>query len=171
MDVSNKISAVQTLLTKMRNYSTEVETLTAGPGMVFTQKDINNILQDFCRSIIKDQEAAFKSRTETMHLMEEEYRAINSRQSQEIKTLKQRIADIGKNLENIIDARLFEKGNQLIYELDSSNRVLKMFKDAMGGLESHLINKIYGEQMEKFKRQSNEIELKNDKFKTYMKTI
>ena len=84
--------------------------------------------------------------------MQEEYREDIYRKDQEIKTLKNRIHNISINLENIIDARLFEKGNQLIYELDSSNRVLKMFKDAMGGLESHLINKIYGEQMEKFKR-------------------
>lgn len=44
LDVCNKVTAVQALLTKMRNRSTEVETLTAGPGMVFTMKDINDIL-------------------------------------------------------------------------------------------------------------------------------
>lgn len=64
LDVSNKFAAVQGLLTKMRNYSTEVETLTAGPGMVFVMKDINDILQEFCRRCIKDNEIAFKSRTE-----------------------------------------------------------------------------------------------------------
>jgi hypothetical protein len=56
LDVCNRVTAVQVLLTKMRNRSTEVETLTSGPGMVFTIKDINDILQEFCRSTIKDQE-------------------------------------------------------------------------------------------------------------------
>lgn len=46
-----------------------------------------------------------------------------------------------------------------------------MYKDNVGGLESYLIDKIQGEQMEKFKRQANEIELKNDKFKTYKQAI
>lgn len=53
--------------------------------------------------------------------------------------------NIGVNLENIIDARLFEKGNQLIYELDSSNRVLSLFKNAMSGLERRLLEKILDE--------------------------
>jgi hypothetical protein len=44
LDVSNRIAHVQVLLTKMRNRSTEVETLTSGPGMVITIKDINDIL-------------------------------------------------------------------------------------------------------------------------------
>jgi hypothetical protein len=33
-----------------------VETLTSGPGLVFTVKDINELLQDFCRSILQNQE-------------------------------------------------------------------------------------------------------------------
>ena len=52
-----------------------------------------------------------------------------------IKTLENRLERIGANLENVIDARLFEKGNQLIYELDSANRVLSLFKRAIYELE------------------------------------
>jgi hypothetical protein len=60
--------------------------------------------------------------------MEENYRALMYTKDQQIKTLQARLTNIGINLENIIDARLFEKGNQLIYELDSSNRILSIFK-------------------------------------------
>ena len=44
LDVTNKIEPVQTFLTRLRNRGTEVETLTSGPGMVFTQKDINECI-------------------------------------------------------------------------------------------------------------------------------
>lgn len=44
--------------------------------MVFTVKDINDILFEFCRTIIKDQEKQFKSRSETSHLIEENYRGL-----------------------------------------------------------------------------------------------
>ena len=44
LDISNKIDAVQVLLTKIRNRSTGIETLTSGPGMVVTVKDFNDIL-------------------------------------------------------------------------------------------------------------------------------
>lgn len=145
LDVCNRVTAVQVLLTKMRNRSTEVETLTSGPGMVFTIKDINDILQEFCRSTIKDQEKQFKSRSETAFLIEDNLRNLLYFKDQHIKTLEQRLRNIGVNLENIIDARLFEKGNQLIYELDSSNRVLSLFKNAMSGLERRLLEKILDE--------------------------
>lgn len=56
LDLSNKVTAVQSLITKMRNRGTEVETLTSGPGIVFTIKDINECLIDFCSLTIKDNE-------------------------------------------------------------------------------------------------------------------
>ena len=74
-------------------------------------------------------------------------------------------------MENIIDARLFERGNQLIYELDSSNRVLALFKSAMFGLERNLYERIIGEQLHKFKRNLNQLELKTRKFDDYKQAI
>ena len=44
------------MLTKIRNRGTEVETLTSGPGLVITIKDLNEILNDFSKSVIKDYE-------------------------------------------------------------------------------------------------------------------
>ena len=44
------------MLTKFRNRGTEVETLTSGPGLVVTIKDLNEILNDFSKTVIKDQE-------------------------------------------------------------------------------------------------------------------
>jgi len=50
-----------------------VETLTSGPGMVFTIKDINECLQEFCRSIIKYAEKELKSRSDLLHQKEDHY--------------------------------------------------------------------------------------------------
>ena len=44
------------LISESSTVMTEVETLTSGPGMVFTIKDINEILIDFCNTTIKDGE-------------------------------------------------------------------------------------------------------------------
>ena len=52
------------MLTKIRNRGTEVETLTSGPGIVITIKDLNEILNDFSKAVIKDQEKQFKTRLE-----------------------------------------------------------------------------------------------------------
>jgi len=68
--ISNKIQAIQMLMTRMRNRCTQVETLTSGPGMVLTVKDLNDILIDFCRVVVKENEKQFKSRTESRFLIE-----------------------------------------------------------------------------------------------------
>lgn len=44
LDVVNKLTFVQSFLTKLRNRCTEVETLASGPGIVFSMKDFNECL-------------------------------------------------------------------------------------------------------------------------------
>lgn len=48
LNVVNKVEFVQSFLTKLRNRCTEVETLASGPGIVFSIKDFNECLQQFC---------------------------------------------------------------------------------------------------------------------------
>ena len=48
LDIITKVSFVQQFLSKLRNRCTEVETLTSGPGVVFSLKDFNECLQTFC---------------------------------------------------------------------------------------------------------------------------
>ncbi len=85
--------------------------------------------------------------------------------------MENRIRNIGQNLECIISAKISEKGNQLVYELDSSNRILSIYKQNIGQLEKTLTDKIQNEQFEKFKRQSNLVLMKNQKFYDYKQAI
>lgn len=57
-----------------------------------------------------------------------------------------------KNLDNLISARLFEKGNQLIYELDSSNRLISLYRRNLYLLEGKVREHILEEQKNKFDR-------------------
>ena len=52
LDMVQKLNFVQEFLTKLANRGTEVETLTSGPGVVFTRKDFNDAIQNFCRKVI-----------------------------------------------------------------------------------------------------------------------
>ena len=60
--------------------------------------------------------------------MEAHYRQMIFVKDQKITNMERRIENVGQNLDSIISSRLFEKGNQLIYEQDSSNRILDIFK-------------------------------------------
>ena len=64
LDITTKIGAVQNFLTKLGNRGTEVETLTSGPGVVFTRKDFNEAIQNFARDMIKYGEQELKSRSD-----------------------------------------------------------------------------------------------------------
>lgn len=47
--VETKVEFLQSFLTRLRNRCTEVETLTSGPGLVFSIKDFNDCLAIFAR--------------------------------------------------------------------------------------------------------------------------
>jgi hypothetical protein len=73
LDMVEKLTAVQDFLTKLGNRGTEVETLTSGPGVVFTKKDFNDAIQAFCRKIITYGEQELKSRSDLFFQKEEHY--------------------------------------------------------------------------------------------------
>jgi hypothetical protein len=56
--------------------------------------------------------------------------------------MDRRLKNQNKNLDNLISARLFEKGNQLIFELDSCNRLVSLYKRNLYGLESKVRSEI-----------------------------
>ena len=71
LDITTKVAPMQKFLTKLRNRCTEVETLTSGPGYVFTVRDFNDCVQMLCRSLIKYSEVELKGRSETFALKEQ----------------------------------------------------------------------------------------------------
>jgi len=44
LDAINRVSFMQSWLTRMKNRGMNIETLTSGPGIVFTYKDLNECL-------------------------------------------------------------------------------------------------------------------------------
>ena len=116
------MSEVQRFITKLRNRGTEVETLTSGPGMVFTIKDFNECLQILCRGLVKYGERELRSRSEELSKREAHYMNLLYVKDRKIENLESRIENTRENLDKLINSKMYEKGNQLIYELDCVNR-------------------------------------------------
>lgn len=171
LDMAQKLGFVQDFLTKLANRGTEVETLTSGPGVVFTRKDFNDAIQNFCRKVITYGEQELKSRSDLFCQKEEHYLHLIYVKDQKISELDRRIKNQAKNIENIISARLFEKGNQLIYQLDSTSRLLILFKQTMYGLETEIRSKILGEQAQKFKLQKDALDIQIEKLDDYKQHV
>ena len=71
LDAVNKCGQVQSFITRLKNRGTEVETLTSGPGYVFTLKDINDCVSTLAKSMIKYAELELRSRCEQAAKKEE----------------------------------------------------------------------------------------------------
>ena len=171
LDLLNKMYPLQKFLTKLSNRGTEVETLTSGPGMVFTVRDMNDCIQEFCRDVILYCEKELKSRSDLHYQKEEHYRNLIYYKDQRITDMEKRIESMSKNIENLISAKLFERGNQLIYQLDSTSRLLILFKQTMYGLEQEVRSQILGEQSQKFKLQKDALDTQIEKLNDYKNHI
>lgn len=167
LSMEMKLGFVQEFLTKLGNRGTEVETLTSGPGIVFTMKDFNDAMEHFCRRIIIYGEKQLKSRSDLFFQKEDHYLHMIYVKDQKITDMERRIKNTAKNIENIISAKLFEKGNQLIYQLDSTSRLLILFKQTMFGLETEIRQNILGEQAQKFKLQKDALDTQIEKLNDY----
>ncbi len=73
LDPINKCSHLQVFLTRLKNRGTEVETLTSGPGYVFTLKDINDCVGSLANGLLKFSEHELRSRCEFFAKKEQHY--------------------------------------------------------------------------------------------------
>jgi len=122
-----------------------VETLTSGPGMVFTVKDFNECIQILCRGLIKYSERELRARSENFAKKEAHYINLLYNKDRKIENLENRITKTQENLDKLINSKMYEKGNLLIYELDNVNRQLKLFKDNVFILEKEMNLRIHNE--------------------------
>jgi hypothetical protein len=63
LDPLNRIGEMQTWLTRLKNRGMDIETLTSGPGVVFSYKDLNECLSNFVSQIVSHGEKEFRNRT------------------------------------------------------------------------------------------------------------
>lgn len=91
LDAVNKCAQIQSFITRLKNRGTEVETLTSGPGFVFTLKDVNDCVGSLARGLIKYAELEMRSRCEQAAKKEEWYAELMYCKDQQIAALEYRI--------------------------------------------------------------------------------
>lgn len=68
LDIINKVSPIQKMLTQIKNRCLEIQTLTSGTGIVISSKDLNECLEECCRSLIKYGEIEMRTRCEYLSM-------------------------------------------------------------------------------------------------------
>ncbi len=86
-----KVAPVQSFLTRLKNRCTEVETLTSGPGLVFTLKDFNDCVRQMSKGLVKYCEVELKTRTETHTLKVQHLEHMLYRREQQCTELERKV--------------------------------------------------------------------------------
>lgn len=129
-------------MTRLKNRGTEVETLTSGPGYVFTLKDINDCVGTLSRGLLKYSETELRSKAEFAAKKEQHYQELLYCKDQQIENLERRLAEQTRIVDKMVNSRMYEKGNAIVYELDQSNRSLKLLKDNLHLMEENIRKEI-----------------------------
>lgn len=129
MNVVNKLDFVQSFLTKLRNRCTEVETLASGPGIVFSMKDFNECLHAFCQGLLKYCEANLRTRVETQHIRQNQFQHLLYMKEKSALYYKRKCDQFLGDIDKLVNAKISQKGGQLLYELDVSSRELRVLRD------------------------------------------
>ena len=122
LDVINKVGPIQKLLTQIKNRCLEIETLTSGTGIVISSKDLNECLEECCRSLIKFGEIEMRTRCEYLSMNLVNYENLLYIKDMQLLNLEGKLKTAKIELNKIVNTKVFSRGNNLIYELDMTNR-------------------------------------------------
>ena len=129
-------------MTRLKNRGTEVDTLTSGPGYVFTLNDINDCVSTLSKGILKYAEQELRSRCEIFAKQSNHLQDMLYVKDQQIDSLERRIEEQVRVIDKMVNSRMYEKGNKIVYELDQANRSLKLLKDNINLMEMRITKEI-----------------------------
>ena len=164
LDVVNKLGFVQSFLTKLRNRCTEVETLASGPGIVFSMKDFNECLQVFCQGLLKYGEAELRSRVETQHIRQNQYQHLLYMKEKQALYFRRKCEQFLGDIDKLVNAKISQKGGQLLYELDVSSRELRVLRDNYNLMHSMMMEELRHEYMREIQEKENALSQLQERF-------
>lgn len=83
-----------------------------------------------------------RSRCETFAKKEQHYLDLLYVKDQQIGSLERRLEEQVRVIDKMVNSRMYEKGNKIVYELDQANRSLKLLKDNMHLMETQIRTEI-----------------------------
>ena len=110
--------------------------------MVISSKDLNECLEECCRSLIKYGEIEMRSRCEHLTMNLTQYENLLYVKDRQLLNLENKLRTAKQEMNKIVNTKVFSRGNNLIYELDMTTRQLRLLKDNIFLLEKNLTEKI-----------------------------
>lgn len=145
LEISSKLPAIQAFLTKIRNRGLPTKTLTSGLGIIFTFKDFNECIHDFCQEMILFGEKTLKLRSESYLSRIQQLTEIIHYKDLKIDALKLKGAYVYDNIQKVVNSKVLQQGNTLVFALDKAMRELRFFQDHVAKFEVELGHAIHHE--------------------------
>lgn len=86
--------------------------------MVISSKDLNECLEECCRSLIKYGEIEMRSRCEGLAMNMVQYENLLYIKDRQLLNLEGKLRTAKEEMNKIINTKVFARGNNVIYELD-----------------------------------------------------
>jgi len=110
--------------------------------VVISSKDLNECLEECCRSLIKYGEIEMRNRCHHLITQMLQYENLIYIKDRQLLNLENKLRTAKQEMNKIINTKVFSRGNNLVYELDTVNRQLRLMKDNIFLLEKNLTEKI-----------------------------
>ena len=120
-------------------------------------KDFNECFSIFCKQALKYGEENLRQRTETSHIMANQYRHLIYLKDMEIVYYRSKCEQLLRNIDVIVNAKMSAKGNQMVYELDVTNCELRQLKDHYYLMELYMREEIRKEFQKEIHTKDNTI--------------
>lgn len=149
----------------------EIDTITSGKGVIISTKDLTECLKECARSIVKNGEMEMRTRCEFLSNQIIHYENTLYQKDQQLLNMESKLKKAKEELNRIVNTRVFARGNQLIYELDHTQRQLRLVKDNVYQMEKLLKDSIRLNFDKDLERARLELEESRKKFSEYQQTL
>ena len=155
----NRISCLQAFLTRLRNRGMDIDTLTSGPGVVYTVKDFNECLSGLCSGVVSYGEKEARNRQQAYMTKINHLENLAYLKDLRIESLKRKLDQLIENNTRVVNSKIYEKGTALVFEFDRNIRELRFYKENTKEFESEITEMVRNEFREIIRKKDIELDL------------
>ena len=165
-----KMNLLNGFLSVMKNRGTVVAS-PGGKAMVYTEKDLTALTKRFAEQVLRFKDADFKEGLGKMHIQVISLKEKMLEKEKLLLGYKKACENIEVELKNMVNAKLTQKGAQIMYELDISHRQLKEIKENTSELEIQVKERVVQEFEELLRKKTESLRELQEEFKNFQGEI
>ena len=120
-------------------------------------KDFNECLHAFCQGLLKYCEANLRTRVETQHIRQNQFQHLLYMKEKSALYYRRKCDQFLGDIDKLVNAKISQKGGQLLYELDVSSRELRVLRDNYRLMQKMMTQELRHEYLRAIQEKDGEI--------------